>query len=161
MFLTNMYDIFTQMMVAENDRIRGKIPPLFSNRGDNSPVFATLMEPHLERVDKTISPGLTLLRWSSLNIDSYLQEVGGSLRELELLVERVSHTLEFQIEGVLQDIQCTKLCDLPDSDPWTVNEFVNRTQVGNESLHLSSLVHVYIHIRTHVYWSYSYCRFLI
>lgn len=121
-------------MVAENNRIRGKIPPIFSDSSDSSPVFAALMEPHLERVDEVISPGLTIIRWSSLNIDSYLSDVGESLRELELLVERVAHTLEFQIDGVLQGIQGTQLCDLPDSEPWTVDEFVNRTQVGAESL---------------------------
>lgn len=107
------------MMVEENNRIRGKIPELFS----------ALMDPHLEKVDEAISPGLTVLRWTSLNIEPFLQSVGDSLKELELLVEQVSDTLEFQIEGVLQDIQNTQLCDLPDSEPWTVHEFVNRTQV--------------------------------
>ena len=106
-------------MVAENDRIRGKIPHLFS----------TLMEAHLEKVDEVISPGLTVLRWTSLNIETYLLTVGESLKELELLVDRVSNMLEFQIEGVLRDIENTVLCELPDSEPWTVDEFVNRTQV--------------------------------
>ena len=113
-----------QLMVAENDRIRGKIPELFS----------ALMEPHLEKVDEVISPGLTVLRWSSLNIDSYLQAVGDNLKELELLVDRVSHTHKIRIEGVLQDIQNTQLCELPDSEPWTIDEFVNCTQVDRSTL---------------------------
>lgn len=109
-------------MVEQNDRIRGRIPEIFS----------TLMEPHLEKVDEVISPGLTVLRWTSLNIEAFLQSVEDSLMELELLVERVSNTLEFQIEGVLQDIQNTVLCELPDSEAWTVDEFYNRTQVSRE-----------------------------
>ena len=109
-------------MVQENERIRGKVPELFS----------ALMEPHLERVDEIISPGLTVLRWTSLNLESYLRSVRAALQELELLVERVSDTHEFRIEGVLQDIQSTVLCELPDNEPWTVDEFVNRTQVRIE-----------------------------
>ena len=106
-------------MVEENNRIRGRIPELFT----------VLMVPHLEKVDEVISPGLTVLRWTSLNIEPFLKSVGESLKELELLVERVSNTLEFQINGVLQDIQNTQLCDLPDGEPWTVDEFFKRTQV--------------------------------
>ena len=106
-------------MVEENNRIRGRIPELFT----------VLMAPHLEKVDEVISPGLTVLRWTSLNIEPFLQSVGESLKELELLVERVLNTLEFRIEGVLQGIQNTELCDLPDSEPWTVDEFFKRTQV--------------------------------
>lgn len=109
-------------MVQENGRIRSKVPELFS----------ALMEPHLERVDEVISPGLTMLRWTSLNLESYVQSVQAALQELELLVERVSDTLEFRIEGVLLDIQSTVLCKLPDNEPWTVDEFVNRTQVSVE-----------------------------
>ena len=111
-------------MVAENDRIRSKISEI-----SPSELFSPLMEPHLEKVDEVISPGLTVLRWTSLNIDAYLDSVGESLKELELLVERVCNMYEFQIQGVLTEIQNLELCALPDSEPWTVDEFVNRTQV--------------------------------
>ena len=111
-------------MVAGNDKIRGKISEI-----SPSELFSPLMKPHLEKVDEVISPGLTVLRWTSLNIDAYLTSVGESLKELELLVERVSNTYEFQIEGVLAEIQSMELCALPDSEPWTVDEFVNQTEV--------------------------------
>lgn len=120
--------LFLQLMIEQNDRIRGRIPE----------IFKTLMEPHLEKVDEVISPGLTVLRWTSLNIEAFLQSVEGSLTELELLVERVSNTMEFQIEGVLQDIQNTVLCDLPDNEAWTVDEFFNRTQVSKEGIYLKT-----------------------
>ena len=112
-------------MVEENDRIHSKISEI-----SPSELFSPLMEPHIEKVDEVISPGLTLLRWTSLNIDSYLKSVEESLKELELLVERVCNTYEFQIQGVLSEIQSMELCALPDSEPWTVDEFVNSTQVG-------------------------------
>ena len=115
-------------MVKENDRIRSKISEISPTE-----LFSPLMEPHLEKVDEVISPGLTVLRWTSLNIDSYLKSMEESLKELELLVERVSNTYEFQIQGVLMDIKSMELCALPDSEPWTVDEFVNSTQVGEIS----------------------------
>ena len=106
-------------MVSENARVREKIPEL----------FVTLMAPHVEKVDEVISPGLTLLRWTSLNIGSFVESVYKALEELELLVDRVSNILELRIEGVLQNIQTTPLCELPDNDPWTVQQFVSKTQV--------------------------------
>ena len=112
--------LFLQHLVEENGRIRGKIPEL----------FAPLMGPHLERVDEVISPGLTLLRWTSLNIGAFVESVQESLKELELLINRASDILEFRIEGVLKEIQATPLCELPDNEPWTMDEFVARTQVS-------------------------------
>ena len=111
-------------MVSENARVRGKIPEL----------FVTLMGPHVEKVDEVISPGLTLLRWTSLNIGSFEDSVYKALEELELLVDRVTNILELRIEGVLQDIQTTPLCELPDNDPWTVHQFVSKTQVRINSV---------------------------
>lgn len=108
-------------MVEENERIRGKIPEL----------FVPLMGPHLEQVDEVISPGLTLLKWTSLNIGAFIESVEEALKNLELLINRASDILEFRIEGVLKEIQTTPLCELPDSEPWTVDEFVTRTQVSN------------------------------
>ena len=119
-------------MVEENDRIRSKISEISPTE-----LFSPLMEPHLEKVDEVISPGLTVLRWTSLNIDSFLKSVEENLKELELLVERVSNTYEFQIQGVLTEIRNMELCALPDSEPWTVDEFVNSTQVWRkQGMHL-------------------------
>lgn len=106
-------------MVSENARVRQKIPEL----------FLTLLWPHLEKLEEVISPGLTLLRWTSLNIDYFLDTVHEALKELELLIDRACDLLELRIEGVLKQIQATPLCELPDSDPWTVQQFVSRTQV--------------------------------
>ncbi len=111
------------MMVSENEGVRGKIPEL----------FATLMAPHLERVDEMISPGLTLLRWTSLNIGTYVESVQASLRELELLIDRSNDVVTLRIEGAIKEIQMMQLCELPDGEPWTIEEFVAKTQVSSVS----------------------------
>ena len=92
------------------------------------------MVPHLERVDEMISPGLTILRWTSLNLESYVESVTGSLQSLELLIDRATDVWEIQIKGNLEAIQNTLLCDLPDSDPWTPEQFIAKTQVINSCL---------------------------
>ena len=107
-------------MLSENSRIRGKIPEL----------FATLMEPHLTKVDEMISPGLSILRWTSLNIRAFTESVHKSLQQLELLIDRAQDVLEVRINGELKKMQDTKLCELPDNEPWTVDEFLQKTEVG-------------------------------
>lgn len=106
-------------MVEENNNIRKKIPEQFS----------FLMKQHLEQVDEVISPGLTVLRWTSVDIESYTESVMASLKEFKLLLDRVLGIIEFRIEGVLHDIQHTDLCELPDNTPVTIHEFVNHTEV--------------------------------
>lgn len=107
-------------MLNENSRIRGKIPEL----------FAPLMEPHLERVDEMISPGLSILRWTSLNIRAFTDSVHKSLKKLELLIDRARDVWEVWIEAELKMIQNSQLCELPDNEPWTMDEFLQKTEVS-------------------------------
>ena len=107
-------------MLNENKRIRDKIPELFE----------PLMEPHLERVDEMLSPGLSILRWTSLNIRAFTESVHKSLKKLELLIDRATDVLEVWIEEELKLIQNSKLCELPDNEPWTIEEFLQKTEVS-------------------------------
>ena len=117
--LTNSSIVLLQHMVSEDARIRSKVPE----------IFEPMMFPHLERVDEMVSPGLTILRWTSLNIEAFVDSVTTSLQSLELLIDRASDIWEIQIEGNLKAIQTTQLCVLPGSEPWTPDEFVSKTQV--------------------------------
>ena len=84
---------------------------------------------HFEKVDEAISPGLTVLRWSSLGIDKYIAQVYEALSVLEKLISRVNNILEVRIESELKVIAKTTLCQLPDGDPWTPEEFLRKTTV--------------------------------
>lgn len=107
-------------MLSENSRVRGKIPELFE----------PLMEMHLERVDEMLSPGLSILRWTSLNIRAFTESVHESLKKLELLIDRATDVLQVWIEEELRVMQNTKLCELPENDPWTIEEFLKKTEVS-------------------------------
>lgn len=117
-------------MVMENARVRRKIPELFE----------PMMVPHLEKVDEMISPGLTILRWTSLNLESYVDSVTVSLQSLELLIDRATDVWEIQIKGNLEAIQNILLCDLPESDPWTPEQFVAKAQVNKLNDYFSPLL---------------------
>ncbi len=97
-------------------------------------ILEPLMEPHVEKLNEMLSPGLTLLRWTSLNLDHFAETVISALEEFELLVARANDLLTIQIEGGLADITSTLICDLPDTEPWTTEEFISRIQVKNRQL---------------------------
>lgn len=91
--------------------------------------FKPLMSPHLAKVDAAIEPGLTMLNWTSLSLDTYIDSVYDSLKELELLIDRANDLVKFRIEAVLQEMCNTTLCQLPIDAPWTIEKFLKNTEV--------------------------------
>ena len=87
------------------------------------------MVPHLTKVEAAIDPGLTMLNWTSLNLDTYVEGVYETLGELELLIDRANDLMQFRIDAVLEEMSKTTLCDLPRDAPWTIEEFLKNTEV--------------------------------
>ena len=110
---------FLQQLLVENARVRTKIPV----------AFESLMGPHLLKVDTVMSPGLTKLTWTSLNIDNYIHVVYDALAELELLMDRANDLVEFRIDSVLCEMAASLLCQLPGDEPWSTDQFLENTQV--------------------------------
>ena len=81
-------------------------------------------------MEGAISPGITMLNWNSLNIPSYISNVYSRLREVDLLVKQVNDIRDARIDAVLREISETVFCELPKDDPWTIDEFIAKTQVG-------------------------------
>ncbi|XP_059149715.1 dynein axonemal heavy chain 5-like isoform X1 [Physella acuta] len=106
------------MMLEENNRVRRKIPA----------AFEALMGLHLAKVDDVLEPGLTTLSWTAIKIPDFIQSVYCALSELELLVDRAHDVTEFRIDAILRDMATTTLCQLPEDEPWTVQDFLDNTQ---------------------------------
>ena len=68
-----------QMLLEEDRSTRAKIPVIFQQ----------LMSPHTRKVDMAIQPGLTMLSWTSLNLQSYFTTIKVALRDLSLLIKQV------------------------------------------------------------------------
>ena len=87
------------------------------------------MAPHMAKLDAAIEPGLTMLNWTSLNLNTYLDSVYEALRELDLLLTRAQDLVTFRIDGVLNEMSAVPLCELPSDTSWTVEEFLKNTEV--------------------------------
>ncbi|XP_076449856.1 dynein axonemal heavy chain 5-like isoform X2 [Babylonia areolata] len=107
------------MMLEENKRVRSKIPA----------AFEALMGLHLAKVDDAMEPGLTTLSWTSTLIGEYIQSVYCALGDLELLMDRVHDVTEFRIDAILKEMASTRLCELPEDEPWSVDRFLENTQM--------------------------------
>lgn len=59
------------MMLSEYQRVKSKMPPATEQ----------LMVPHLARVDEALQPGLAALTWTSLNIETYLENAFAKISE--------------------------------------------------------------------------------
>ncbi|XP_017684619.1 PREDICTED: dynein heavy chain 5, axonemal isoform X3 [Lepidothrix coronata] len=120
------------VMLAEYKRIKLKI---------QHPI-EQLMVPRLANIDDAIQPGLMLLTWTSLNIEKYINTVFYKLAGLELLLDRVNDLVEFRIDAVLQEMNRVPLCKLPEEEPLSCEEFLQKTKElcvkGSQSLHLKS-----------------------
>ena len=123
-----------QLLLEENDRVRGLIPDLFE----------FLMPLHLAKVDKAISPGLTSLKWNSLDINSYTESVSTALQKFELLIRRASNIMTVRIDKEMVNCASLVLCELPDADPWTTEEFLCHTKVSYECMYVYAHVCVYL-----------------
>ena len=88
------------------------------------PVTAMVLRPHFRDMEYKLRPGMITLTWTSMNIDAYKAHIHSGLRKLEELVENINDIIENRIEKNLKIVSKTLLVDLPDTDSFTVEEFV-------------------------------------
>lgn len=86
------------------------------------------MDIHYEKVNTVISPGLTLIHWTSINLDAYITSVTSSLKQLEILVDRLIDTNENRIGHILTEITNITLVELPESCTLSASEFYQTTE---------------------------------
>lgn len=101
-------------MVEEYDRVISKVPELFS----------VLMQPHKEKLDVSISPGLTSLRWTSINIQGFVDNSHAAIRQFDQFVDNVIGIHEDRILQIFKVMLKTPLINVPQHDVISVSEFV-------------------------------------
>ncbi|XP_069476735.1 dynein axonemal heavy chain 5-like [Ambystoma mexicanum] len=87
-----------------------------------------LMRPFIGQIDEALTPGLTQLSWTSLNIEKYIDHVYSSLKEVQQICKEAMDTLDCRIERILEDISVTPLVTLPEDEPIGVPAFLERTE---------------------------------
>lgn len=81
------------------------------------------MNLHYEKMDEAISPGLTVIRWTSPSLETYIEDVNTALSDLELLIDRLLGMIENRILAPLQEIQKISLFWIPESSAMKATKF--------------------------------------
>jgi len=85
------------------------------------------MRPQLNDFEYKLRPGMVTLTWTSMNIESYIQNISNSVVKLEQLILNVNDIIENRIENNIKLISRVVLVDLPvDSKPLSLESFVLR-----------------------------------
>uniref|UniRef100_A0A803XWP5 Dynein axonemal heavy chain 5 n=1 Tax=Meleagris gallopavo TaxID=9103 RepID=A0A803XWP5_MELGA len=90
--------------------------------------FERLMIPRLASIDDAIQPGLMLLTWTSLNIEKYIDTVFSKLGKSISVISALNDLIEFRIDAVLQEMSSVLLCKLPEDEPLSCEEFLQKTK---------------------------------
>ncbi|CAH8577937.1 unnamed protein product [Schistosoma turkestanicum] len=117
----------TQLKLHYND-LKGMLASLNEIEVNMDPMFTKLMRAQLAHLQNLLKPGLSLLNWTSLGINHFIEDVTSYINELNLLRERANDLKQYRIEQILRDISNTTLCELSDSEPWTIDYFLEHTK---------------------------------
>ncbi|CAL8073408.1 unnamed protein product [Calicophoron daubneyi] len=90
--------------------------------------FSRLMRSQNAILESLLKPGLNLLNWTSLGIEKYIDDVYDYLRQMELLSDRANDLRRYRIDGAMEEMLQITLCELPESESWDVDYFVERTE---------------------------------
>lgn len=81
-------------------------------------------------MEKCLEKGLTIICWSSTQVDNFISGVTRACTDLEVFVNHINDENEHRIERVLQEMTMLNLCYIPSLDPCTVDEFLSKTEVS-------------------------------
>ncbi|XP_056012226.1 dynein axonemal heavy chain 8-like [Ostrea edulis] len=107
-----------KLLLDEYKELRLEIPP----------IFEPLLRPALKQVDSAVLPGLISHTWTSLSLPAYFINVKEALAKLRIIVKEICDIKTTRIDYMLKEISETLLCDLPERHPWTVSEFLQKTE---------------------------------
>ena len=91
-------------------------------------LIQTLMVPHVEKIDETISPALSVLQWTSLGLDGFIESVYAALASFEQLLNKVLSMHEDRIKQTFKAMLSTPLCSIPDKGVITIEEFLTTSR---------------------------------
>ncbi|XP_056155233.1 dynein axonemal heavy chain 5 [Lampris incognitus] len=93
-------------------------------------LLAPLMQPFISRMETALSPGLTSLSWTSLNTDTFIENVYLTLGELEQVTKVVVDIVACRIEQPLVDMSSCSLLDLPVDSPLASQDFLHQVETS-------------------------------
>ncbi|KAM6971581.1 LOW QUALITY PROTEIN: dynein axonemal heavy chain 8-like [Tautogolabrus adspersus] len=91
------------------------------------PSLLPLMQPFIDRVEASLSPGLTTLSWTALNTDLFIQGVYEALKDLDQVSKAAADLLECRIGRLLQSMSSCSLLVLPEDSPVSPEDLLLQT----------------------------------
>lgn len=102
--------------LKEYERVTGRI----------NPVIKMLLSFYLDDLEKLLDAGLVSITWTSLAIETWLNDVDHAIFKLDDLVTKMNEIIENRIENNLKIISRTMLVDIdPDKFPFIVENFTH------------------------------------
>ncbi|XP_029442962.1 dynein heavy chain 5, axonemal-like [Rhinatrema bivittatum] len=93
-----------------------------------------LIKPFIGEIEDALIPGLTQLSWTSLNIETFIEDVYRILREMQQRVKVATDTLECRIERTLQDMSGMMLVALPEDEPIDISAFLEEQRKQSQQV---------------------------
>nr|CAD7405488.1 unnamed protein product [Timema poppensis] len=87
-----------------------------------------LFLPQLVRLAAMLSPGLNSITWTNREWKNFCHNTTEAIKDFDVLVTRVHDVYANRILQVLTGMQKVTLQALPIDEPWTVEEFLERTE---------------------------------
>lgn len=87
-----------------------------------------LLLPHLVRVASLLAPGLETLTWTAPGWKDFCQTTREEIKTFDILITRVHDVYANRILQVLASMQKITLHALPEDQPWSIEEFVEKTE---------------------------------
>ena len=84
-----------------------------------------LLQPHLAHLQSILQPAVSIMTWTSLNIDQFLVGLTAALRTFDDLVHAMDDTITHRIEKQLSFIARLRFFDARADKSWQVKEFVS------------------------------------
>ena len=100
------------------------------------------MVPHYQKIDSALSPGLTFITWTSLNVHSFAKAAEEEMKKLKLLLKRCTDILEYRINRLLKEITEVPLCLSEKPQGWTIQELSEKSAVC-----IPTYLPTYLHVR--------------
>ncbi|KAL7304210.1 hypothetical protein TKK_0003404 [Trichogramma kaykai] len=103
-----------------------------------------LLLPHLVRVASLLRPALATLTWTKPEWKEFTDDTREQIKQFDILITRVHDVYTNRILQVLASMQKITLHALPEDEPWSIEEFVEKNEetcrVAAVDLHRKSLM---------------------
>ncbi|XP_063235253.1 dynein axonemal heavy chain 5 [Bacillus rossius redtenbacheri] len=112
--VTDTLQLLLKQFLRTTRRVKLEVRPLFL--------------PHLVRVSSLLLPGLHDITWTDPGWKSFCHKTSEAIRDFDVLITRVHDVYTNRILQVLTSMQKVTLQSLPADEPWSVEEFLERTE---------------------------------